>query len=150
MRIGELVQFHARHKLLILAHSPAAYLKLGRLVADARAHPLEEVEARYRQAFTTALAVPPTRGRHVNTLQHMAGHVRGTGDDDSRKALEQSITDYQAGSVALEDPVTRIATLAERYKIRYLLAQSYLEIYRHPSSMTSKSPAVRALNAGFN
>ena len=32
-KVGELVQFHTAHKLLLMAHSPHAYQSLGRLVA---------------------------------------------------------------------------------------------------------------------
>lgn len=35
-RIGRLVDFHTRHKLLILAHSPRHYTSLGRLVPRRR------------------------------------------------------------------------------------------------------------------
>ena len=34
-----LVRFHTAHKLIVLAHSPAAYVQLGRLVARVRALP---------------------------------------------------------------------------------------------------------------
>ena len=36
VRAGDLMRFHARHKLLLLAHAPAAYARLGRLLASAK------------------------------------------------------------------------------------------------------------------
>jgi uncharacterized protein YbbK (DUF523 family) len=41
--LGNLVDFHTRHKLQLLAHSPGHYRLLGKLVARAKERPLREV-----------------------------------------------------------------------------------------------------------
>src|SRR5262249_54008850 len=71
----ELVAFHARHKLQLLAHDPARYRAAGRVVATAGSAPREATEAAYRDAFLAALGARATRGRHANALQHAFGHV---------------------------------------------------------------------------
>lgn len=101
-----LVEFHARHKYVLLAHSPEAYSGLGRLVADAGREPLPELLDVYGRGLATALAEPATRGRHVNVLQHLLGFVSDEIDDHDRAELVAQIDDYGSGLVPLIVPVT--------------------------------------------
>ena len=76
MTRGRLVEFHTVHKLTLLAHSPAAYRRLGALVGGLGRRPIGSATAEYGEAFMAALRVPATRGRHTNVLQHAAGYFR--------------------------------------------------------------------------
>ena len=58
-RPRDLIAFHSRHKLQVLAHDPAAYRELGRIVARAGTGDRDEVETGYRRTFDRALAVRP-------------------------------------------------------------------------------------------
>ena len=75
-RVGQLVRFHTAHKLVLLAHAPAAYASLGRLVARAREKPRAELQAEYERTFMAALSRVATPARHANVLQHIAGYFR--------------------------------------------------------------------------
>ena len=132
VRAGDLMRFHARHKLLLLAHAPASYARLGRLVATARGRVARAVVDDYGEGFMQALAVPATRGRHVNVLQHMAGYFDGA-DAASRRELAATIADYGRGLVPLVVPMTLIAHHARRYEAQYLLDQVYLQ--PHPKEL---------------
>jgi hypothetical protein len=66
----QLVAFHARHKLQLLAHDPARYRAAGRVVAAAGSAPREVTENAYRDVFTAAMTTRSSPGRHVNTLHH--------------------------------------------------------------------------------
>src|SRR5689334_19993830 len=66
--VGDLVRFHSAHKLLVMAHSPAAYRALGSLVGSAASMARGDVERRYTEQFLAALASAPTRGTHANVL----------------------------------------------------------------------------------
>jgi uncharacterized protein YbgA (DUF1722 family)/uncharacterized protein YbbK (DUF523 family) len=125
-RLGQLVAFHAREKLLLLAHKPAAYQALGRLVARGKQLGRAELATAYQHGFMDALAVKAPVGRHVNVLQHIAGYFREHLDADSRQQLAQVIADYQAGLVPLIVPVTLVQFFARRFAIEYLQQQSYL------------------------
>jgi uncharacterized protein YbbK (DUF523 family)/uncharacterized protein YbgA (DUF1722 family) len=85
--IGDLVQFHTRHKLVLLAHSTLAYTQLGRLVAQAKASDRDSIESRYTAGFMEALTAIATTKRHTNVLQHMAGYFKKTLDHASRAEL---------------------------------------------------------------
>jgi uncharacterized protein YbgA (DUF1722 family)/uncharacterized protein YbbK (DUF523 family) len=131
--IGALVQFHAAHKLALLAHSTTAYQALGRLVARAADLPRAELRAQYESAFMGALAVMATPRRHANVLQHMLGYFRKSLDDQSRQELAGSIADYQAGLVPLVVPITLFRHHVRRCGIAYLASQVYLE--PHPKEL---------------
>jgi len=47
--MGSLVEFHSRHKLLMLAHSPQIYREMGALVADGRKMKREELLRSYAE-----------------------------------------------------------------------------------------------------
>ena len=132
LRAGDLMRFHTRHKLLLLAHVPAAYARLGRLVATAKGRVARALFDQYASGFMEALAVPATRGRHVNVLQHMAGYFDGA-EADSRRELNATISDYGRGLVPLVVPLTLIAHHARRLHVVYLLEQVYLQ--PHPKEL---------------
>jgi uncharacterized protein YbgA (DUF1722 family) len=126
MRVGDLIRFHSRHKLLLLAYSPARYAELGRVVARVRKDTIERTAAVYRAGFQDALATPPTRGRHVNVLQHAAGYFRGLLSEQDQRHLATAIGDYQRGSLPLAVPMALLTRYATRHQIEYLLDQVYL------------------------
>ena len=132
VRAGDLMRFHARHKLQLLAHAPAAYARLGRLVASAKGRVARALLDTYAAGFMEALAVPATRGRHVNVLQHMAGYFDAA-DAGSRRELAATIADYGRGLVPLVVPLTLVAHHARRHDVRYLLDQVYLQ--PHPKEL---------------
>jgi uncharacterized protein YbgA (DUF1722 family)/uncharacterized protein YbbK (DUF523 family) len=131
--VGALMRFHTAHKLTLLAHSPAAYSALGRLVAGASSKPRAEVRTEYEAAFMGALGTMATPRRHVNVLQHMAGYFRDVLDEASRQELAGAIADYQAGIVPLIVPVTLFRHHVRRCGIEYLAGQIYLE--PHPKEL---------------
>ena len=123
---GALMRFHARHKLQLLAHAPAAYARLGRLVASARGRVGRSLLESYGDGFMQALGMPATRGRHVNVLQHMAGYFDAI-DDASRRELASAIDGYARGLVPLSVPLTLVAHHARGGGVQYLLEQVYLQ-----------------------
>ena len=130
---GHLVAFHAAHKLLLLAHSPDAYRRLGQLVARASSANRRGLRASYETAFMDALARLATRGRHVNVLQHMAGYLHDGLDLLSREELQQTIADYRAGFVPLVVPITLVRHHVRHLGVAYLAGQVYLE--PHPKEL---------------
>jgi len=131
--------FHAAHKMLLHAHSPARTRLLGRLVARPDAQPSEvEADARvYASTFMEALARPATRGRHVDTLQHLAGHL---GDEllaAERGELHALIEEYRQGWVTLETPMALLRHHLRRFGSVWANAQVYLD--PHPRALALRS-----------
>lgn len=131
--VGSLVAFHTAHKMTLLAHSTRAYAEMGRLVAGARTVSRVNLRAHYSSVLMKTLAIPATRARHTNVLQHMAGHLKKRLDDTSREELAATILDYRHGFVPLVVPLTLIRHHVRVHDISYLASQTYLE--PHPREL---------------
>jgi uncharacterized protein YbgA (DUF1722 family)/uncharacterized protein YbbK (DUF523 family) len=127
MSRGDLVAFHTRHKLALLAHSPDGYRKLGKLVASQGKGSNAAVVAAYGRALMATLAVPARRGRHVNVLQHMLGYFRDRLPVEDRRELEEVVRDYQRGLVPLLVPQTLLRHHVRKQGMEYLAGQTYLD-----------------------
>jgi uncharacterized protein YbgA (DUF1722 family)/uncharacterized protein YbbK (DUF523 family) len=130
---GDLVAFHTAQKLAVLAHSPAHYAALGRLVAGAGGGRLGARLADYGTALMQALSVRATRARHTNVLQHIAGFFKRQLQDDARAELADVIRDYRRGLVPLVVPITLIKHHVRRLSVAYLADQTYLS--PHPKEL---------------
>ncbi len=126
---GALVSFHASHKYLILAHSRRHYQQLGACVANAGSFSPRQLAHTYGRLFMEALAVRPTRRKHLNVLQHLAGHFTHTISPMARRDLHAVIHDYQRGCVPLDAPVTLIRHYVRALNIPDLQDQVYLAPY---------------------
>jgi len=125
-RAGDVVDFHAQHKLLLMAHSPETYEELGRLVAQAGVMAREEFAARYTDGFMQAARTDPPGGRHVNALMHAAGYITGLLDRAQRERLVQRVEEAREGEVALRLAKALIRDFAQRFGVAYLCRQQYL------------------------
>ena len=131
--MGAVVRFHTAHKLIVMAHSPAAYQTLGRLVSGADRLSRDELQERYSSSFMAALATIATRRRHVNVLQHMAGYLKRHLDAASKQELLNAIEDYRAELVPLIVPITLMRHHVRVHGISYLEEQLYLD--PHPKEL---------------
>ncbi|MBX6767112.1 MAG: DUF1722 domain-containing protein [Actinomadura rubrobrunea] len=122
----DLVSFHSRHKLQLLAHHPDGYRRTGRIVARAGERDPTEVEADYRRVFLATLAIRAGRGRHVNALQHALGFVGGRLDAVRRHDILNAIEAYRTGTAPLSVPIALLHHHAEGERFSYLAAQTYL------------------------
>lgn len=125
-RLGDLVAFHSREKMLLLAHHRASYEQLGRLVATARGRPALEVEAEYTGFFMEALAHKASRGEHFNVLQHMLGHFKDRLEGPVRARVLEVLERYREGLVPLVVPVTLLHHYVDVLGVEYLAGQTYL------------------------
>lgn len=131
--VGGLVSFHTAHKLTLLAHSPAAYRDLGRLVADAAAMPRAQLKESYEAGFMRGMATLATPRKQVNVLQHMLGYFRKSLDQGAKAELAEAIADYQKGFVPLVVPITLFRHHVRQCGVAYLAGQTYLE--PHPKEL---------------
>lgn len=131
--VGDLVRFHTREKLLLLAHRPTAYQELGKLVAGAKKEPRAELARRYFDVYMSGLEERATTRRHVNVLQHMAGYFKKQLDAGDKAEIGQVIEDFRRGLVPLVVPLTLIRHHVRRFQVDYLADQVYLE--PHPKEL---------------
>lgn len=127
---GKLVDFHTRHKLLIMSHSPDHYRRMGQLVARAKEIPLSELYDTYEGYLMAALRLRTTLKKHANVLQHMMGYFKKQLSGDEKAEILEYLDLYRRGHVPLIVPVTLINHYVRKYDQPYLKQQHYL--HPHP------------------
>jgi uncharacterized protein YbgA (DUF1722 family)/uncharacterized protein YbbK (DUF523 family) len=122
----DLVDFHARHKLQLLAHDPDRYRSAGRVVAAAGTAPRGQTEAAYRDLFWAAMASRATRGRNANALLHAYSRIGRSLEQARREDLVARIDAYRRGLEPLGVPVALLAHYASGGGLPWLAEQTYL------------------------
>jgi uncharacterized protein YbgA (DUF1722 family)/uncharacterized protein YbbK (DUF523 family) len=130
---GNLVAFHTRHKLLLLAHSPKHYRGMGSLVAHAKEFSPDELFPRYEAMLMEAMELKATAAKHVNVLQHLMGYFKEQLSADEKQELLEAIENYRKGFVPLIVPITLINHHVRKYGQPYLKDQWYL--HPHPTEL---------------
>ncbi|HVK99207.1 MAG TPA: DUF1722 domain-containing protein [Dongiaceae bacterium] len=140
---GALVQFHTRHKYLVLSHSHDAYKSLGQWVARAGSEDPAKLGDRYIQTLMDAIATPAPRGRHCNVLHHLMGYLKKRISSSDKQELLSSIEHYRQGIVPLIVPLALLRHHFERWcdQQRYVLEQFYLDPY--PFELGLRSQVVK-------
>jgi uncharacterized protein YbgA (DUF1722 family) len=88
-----------------------------------------EFSGRYVALFATALEREPTRGTHVNVLEHALGYFRGAVEPVIYSELRQAIARYAAGEVDLGVPIERLAREIANGGMDYLAQQRYFDAF---------------------
>jgi uncharacterized protein YbgA (DUF1722 family)/uncharacterized protein YbbK (DUF523 family) len=132
-----LVDFHTRHKLLIMAHSVELYREMGRLVAG---HPSMSTVERYENyeiLLMKALALRATVKKDSNVLMHMMGYFKERLSSDEKQELLEIIELFQKGHYPLIVPLTLINHYVRKYGEPYLEKQVYLK--PHPVELNLRN-----------
>jgi uncharacterized protein YbgA (DUF1722 family)/uncharacterized protein YbbK (DUF523 family) len=136
-RIGHLVDFHTHYKFVLQAHDETKYRELGRLVANAKSLPRNELREQYETTFMAALKRIATVRKNVNVLQHMLGFFSKELDSACRQELVTHINDYRRGLVPLVVPMTLIRHYVRLLDVEYLRDQVYLN--PHPKELALRN-----------
>jgi uncharacterized protein YbgA (DUF1722 family) len=127
---GGVVDFHTKHKFLILSHSPKHYQIMGKLVAKAKEIPLKDLYQQYQDILMEALKTKTTPKKNANVLMHMMGYFREELSSDEKKELLEVIENYRQEVIPLIVPITLIQHYVRKYDQPYLKEQVYL--HPHP------------------
>lgn len=131
--LGELVEFHSRCKLQIMAHSPEIYRELGRLVAEGKALERTILLDRYQELLMRALALQATVKKNSNVLFHIMGYFKQRLMPDEKVELLEVLDSYHGGLVPLVVPITLLKHYVRKFNQEYLSKQTYLS--PHPMEL---------------
>ena len=130
--MAKLINFHAQHKYLLMAHNAALYYQLGPMLGGTGKR-AEEIAPEYIALFMETLATLPNRKSHSNTLSHLQGYFKKHLDSTQRIDLAKIIEQYREGLIPLMAPVTLINHYLKIYPDAYLQQQIYL--HPHPDEL---------------
>jgi uncharacterized protein YbgA (DUF1722 family)/uncharacterized protein YbbK (DUF523 family) len=124
--LGNVVDFHTKHKLLILSHSPKHYQTMGKLVAKVKELPIRELYQQYQTILMEALQLKATPKKNTNVLHHMMGYFKEQLSADEKQELLEVIDHYRQEYIPLIVPITLIQHYVRKYNQPYLKQQVYL------------------------
>lgn len=124
-QMASLVDFHTRHKFLLMAYNQARLRELGRVVANPQRQPVREVMAAYAAGFRAALARPPRRPAVVNVLMHALGYLSDRLTSAEKAYFLDLLTAYREGRQPLSTPVGVLRAWILRFEAPYLSAQTF-------------------------
>jgi len=131
--LGGLVEFHTRHKLLFMAHSPAMYRETGALLARGKGMERGKLLLRYEELMMSGLARHATVSKNTNVLQHIMGYFKKELSVAEKSELLEVIGRYHDRLVPLVVPLTLLKHYVAKYDKTYLKGQIYLE--PHPAEL---------------
>jgi uncharacterized protein YbgA (DUF1722 family)/uncharacterized protein YbbK (DUF523 family) len=128
-----LVDFHTRHKLLVLSHSPAHAKLMGKLVAEGKQMPIDEVTTRYERLLVETLRLKTTVKKNTNVIEHILGYFKERLSADEKQEVLELFDRYRREFVPLIVPVTLLNHYVRKYDQPYLKQQVYLN--PHPIAL---------------
>jgi len=137
--VGGLVEFHARHKMQLMAHGPKLLSEMGRATAHANENRRSGVLEQYEELLLKALKQKTTVGKNANVLFHMLGFFKDKLSADEKREMLEVIGEYKGELVPLIVPVTLMRHYVRKYGEPYLAVQTYLN--PHPVELKLRNHA---------
>jgi len=134
-----LVDFHTRHKLLVLSHSPAHAKRMGKLVAEGKQMPIGEATTHYEGLLIEALRLKTTVKKNMNVLEHILGYFKAQLSADEKQEVLEIFDRYRREFVPLIVPVTLLNHYVRKFDQPYLKQQVYLN--PHPVALKLRNHA---------
>lgn len=129
LTVNQLLKFHARHKMSLLAHNPSIYRQLGPLAASATSQNIHQVANEYIQLLLTGLQSTATRSNTTNVLMHLQGHLKKRLNRGDKAELNQCILDYNKGLQPLLAPITLLKHHFKNNPKKYIQRLSFFDPY---------------------
>ena len=125
----ELVEFQARHKLLLMSYSQKEMRILGRIVANPEHKGMRDVFADYEEHLRAAFAGPPRYTSNINVLMHVLGYFSEKLTSREKAFFLDSLEKYKAGRIPLSATISIVNSWLARFSRPYLDKQTYFEPY---------------------
>lgn len=122
-----LIEFHSRHKLMLMGRGSSYYQELGRLVAQTTRINLREQRHAYISRFMLVMAMRSRPGRQVNVLQHIMGYLKEALSHDDKQELLSVFESYRHNELPLITPITLLRHHLRVHPQPYINQQYYLD-----------------------
>jgi len=129
LSVSSLMEFHARHKFILLAHDEVCYRQLGPFIAQAGTADLATTADEYILRLMTALKLRASRKKHTNVLMHIFGFIKQELETGVKHEILNLLENYRQGQVPLVVPLTMIRHYLNQYPDEYMAKQYYMQPY---------------------
>jgi uncharacterized protein YbgA (DUF1722 family)/uncharacterized protein YbbK (DUF523 family) len=127
--INNLIDFHARHKLLLMSYHQTIMRQLGKLVANHEQRDPKAVFADYQTFLCKALACPPRRMSPINVLMHALGYFSEKVTGGEKKLFLDLLEQYRNKKIPLSACNAVMQAWIVRFDEKYLAAQYFFTPY---------------------
>jgi uncharacterized protein YbgA (DUF1722 family)/uncharacterized protein YbbK (DUF523 family) len=124
-----LIRFHSEHKYMLMGYNQAELREMGRVVANPKKRPTEEVIAEYGRHLTRAMAKAARCSSNINVLMHALGHVSEGLSAKEKAFFLDSLQAYKEGHVSVSVPTNIMKSWVIRFEEPYLEMQAFFEPY---------------------
>ena len=124
--VGNVVDFHSRNKLVLMAHSPKHLKQMGAMTAQGKGMGCSLLYLEYEKLLLEALRLKTTIKKHYNVMLHMLGYFRKNLTADEKQELLEVMGQYKEQLVPIVAPLTLFRHYVRKYDQPYLAQQSYL------------------------
>jgi uncharacterized protein YbgA (DUF1722 family)/uncharacterized protein YbbK (DUF523 family) len=129
LKMAELVAFQSQHKYLLMAYHQTEQKVMGRIVANHKKKPIEEVIKTYEQHLKKALMLPLKKGRNTNMILHMFGYVSDQLSSAEKAFFLDELSLYNQNKKPLSAIMTMLHAWVIRFDESYLMGQAIFEPY---------------------
>ncbi len=141
--MNNLVEFHRINKFMLQSKDESLYRELGKVVGNHEKKSFIEILGEYEFLFKTAIAKKSSKGKTRNVLEHMAGFLKNFLDSEEKAMLHEQIDDFAAQITPLILPLSTLKLYANKYKVNYLLEQTFISPYPKELALRSDVKSVK-------
>ncbi len=128
-----LLNFHTRHKLLLIAHHYGNSKLLGKFIANLDPHIDQlgflKIADQYIQLFMQTIKKTPDKRHHGQVLERIMARINQHLESRQKEDLLKLIQEYLSGSIPLSIPIRMIRHYLTAFDEPNLEIQSYLNPY---------------------
>jgi uncharacterized protein YbgA (DUF1722 family)/uncharacterized protein YbbK (DUF523 family) len=129
LAMRDLVDYHARNKLLLMSYNQKEMRILGAIVANRERKSPPAVFGEYEAHLRAALARPPKYTSNINVLMHALGYFKDGLTPPEKAHFLASLEKYRAGKIPLSATVAVVNSWLARFGGDYLKQQTFFEPY---------------------
>jgi len=127
--IKNLYDFHAKHKLLLMAYNKIQLKELGGIVANHDSKLIDEVLITYFSILQKIFKKKPKYVSHINAHMHAFGYYKKQLTKEEKKDFLYLLEDYRNKKITLSTINSVFNSWNIRFGNKYLLNQSYFAPY---------------------
>ena len=125
-KISKLIEFHTKNKYLFMAYNQNELRNMGRLLANQKDFPLDQLISKYKKMLDVILSYPPKYTSNINVLMHMLGYFSKELTTEEKAFFLDELEKYRAGWIPLFVCTNLIKLWISKYNELYLRDQSFL------------------------
>ena len=125
----DLIDFHTRHKLLLMSQSQSELREMGRVVSSQKQTGVEEAFIQYGKHLSDAFRKGQRYTSVINALMHGFGYVSGELSKDEKGHFLDMLELYREDRVPLSAVRETLKGLIIRFDVAYLKEQYFFEPY---------------------